>query len=66
LLADLADKIKLDLWRYESPSGASLGKAYRFLMPYLTLEKAWPHQQIVPFDEKEGEDLLSKGIKMYQ
>ncbi len=66
LLADLADKIKLDLWRYESPSGASLGKAYRFLMPYLTREKAWPHQQIVPFDAKEGEDLLSKGTKMYQ
>mgnify|MGYP002132868669 FL=1 len=66
LLADLADKIKLDLWHYESPSGASLGKAFVYLKPYLTKEKGWTHQQIVPFDAKEGEYLLSKGTKMYQ
>ena len=66
LLADLADKIKLDLWRYESPSGASLGKAFAYLKPYLNKEKVWTHQQIVPFDAREGEDLLSKGTKLYQ
>ena len=65
LLADLADKIKLDLWRYESPSGASLGKAFVYLKPYLTKEKGWTHQQIVPFDEKEGEDLVRWGDRTY-
>lgn len=65
LLADLADKIKLDLWRYESPSGASLGKAFAYLKPYLNKEKAWTHQQIVPFDEKEGDDLVRWGDHHY-
>jgi hypothetical protein len=65
LLADLGNKIKVDLWHYESPSGASLQKAYTYLMPYLTREKAWPHQQIVPFDKTEGEDLVRWGDLHY-
>ena len=60
LLADLADKIKVDLWHYESPSGSSLGKAFAYLRPYLIHEKMWPHQQIVPFDEKEGQELVNR------
>ncbi|MFM6913532.1 MAG: alginate lyase family protein, partial [Aquirufa sp.] len=65
LLADLGNKIKVDLWHYESPSGASLQKAYTYLLPYLTREKAWPHQQIVPFDDKEGQDLVRWGDRTY-
>jgi len=66
LLADFARQIQVDLWHYESPSGASLGKAFAYLKPYLAKEKVWTHQQIMPFDEREGEDLLAKGTKMYQ
>ena len=65
LLADFASQINVDLWHYESPSGASLKKAYTYLMPYLTREKAWPHQQIVPFDDKEGQDLVRWGDRTY-
>lgn len=62
LIAGFAEKINVDLWQYQSPSGASLGKAFAFLKPYLNQEKPWPYQQIIPFDKKEAQDL----IKLYR
>jgi hypothetical protein len=64
LIAGFAEKIDVDLWQYQSPSGASLGKAFAYLKPYLKKEKAWPFQQIVPFDEKEAAILFQNAQRL--
>jgi len=64
LLANLADQIQVDLWHYQSPSGASLAKAYAYLKPYLNHEKVWPHQQIIPFHDQEAEYIVQQGNKL--
>ncbi len=61
LLADFAQQIQVDLWNYQSPSGASLAKAFAYLKPYLKHEKLWPYQQIVPFHDNEATYVLQKG-----
>ncbi len=65
LIAGFAEKINVDLWNYQSPSGASLGKAYAYLKPYLIQDKAWPYQQIVPFDKREADELIRSGKNKY-
>ena len=64
ILYGFAEKIDVDLWQYQSPSGASLGKAFAYLKPYLKKEKAWPFQQIIPFDEKEAAILFQNAQRL--
>jgi hypothetical protein len=65
LLASFAEQIQQDLWHYQSPSGASLAKAFHYLKPYLLQEKTWPFPQIVPFHEKEADYVLKQGKKYF-
>tara|TARA_B100000941_G_scaffold289894_1_gene270374 strand:+ start:11800 stop:13074 length:1275 start_codon:yes stop_codon:yes gene_type:complete len=44
--AVLAEKYEIDLWNYQNPKGAGLLTATRYLIPFLTGEKAFPYQQI--------------------
>ena len=66
LLADFAQQIQVDLWNYQSPSGANLRKAFNYLKPYLTHEKVWTSQQIIPFKDDEAKYVLEQGIKMFR
>lgn len=43
-LASLGERVKVDLWTYQTADGRSIRKALDFLTPYL--EKDWPHQQL--------------------
>jgi len=64
LLANFAEQIHEDLWHYQSPSGASLAKAYAYLKPYLNHEKPWLFPQIVPFHDQVAEFIKQLSNKL--
>jgi hypothetical protein len=45
-LADLAEKVGVDLWNYQTPDGRGLRKAIDFLAPYADPAKDWTFEQI--------------------
>ena len=45
-LAVLGKKLDVDLWNFESETGAGIKKAYEFLKPYVLTEKVWDYKQI--------------------
>jgi hypothetical protein len=52
-LATLGDHVGLDLWHFESKDGRSIRRAFEYLLPYATGEKAWVKQQITPFNSED-------------
>ncbi|CNH84986.1 poly(beta-D-mannuronate) lyase [Yersinia massiliensis] len=46
LMAQLADKVHVDLWRYKTPQGSSLTKALDFMAPYSDEQKKWPYRSL--------------------
>jgi hypothetical protein len=65
LIAQMAEKIKIDFWHYTSPSGKSLKKAFDTYSPYISKEKEWTGPQIKDFDFEEGFPLLADGAKEF-
>lgn len=59
-IALMAEEAGTDLWKYKSPSGKSLKKAFDVLHPYLMKEKEWKGEQIKPFEYDEGYFLLAE------
>jgi hypothetical protein len=57
-LAIMADKVGLDLWSFETDDGRGIGKAYKFLDPFVQGNKKWEYKEI-----KSVEDAL-ESIKM--
>jgi hypothetical protein len=49
-LAQIGNYLEIDLWSYESPNGASLKKAFDFLVPFFLKEKEWEYEQIKEFE----------------
>ncbi len=45
-LATMAEKLGIDLWRYESPDGRSIRKALDFLSKHVDTGQKWPYKQI--------------------
>jgi hypothetical protein len=45
-LADLANRVGIDLWHYQGPQGQSILKAVEFMAPYVDSAKKWPYQEI--------------------
>jgi len=60
-IAQMSDKLGIDLWNYTSPSGKSLKKGFQAIQPYLLEEKKWEGQQIKPYNGEESYDLLAEG-----
>lgn len=60
-VAQMAPKVGIDFWNYKSPSGKSLQKAFKELLPYISNEKEWHGQQIKPFEYEEAYSLLELG-----
>lgn len=52
-LADLARRVDVDLWNYQTPDGRGIRKAIDYTLPYVMGEKPWEHSQISPFS-KDG------------
>jgi hypothetical protein len=45
-LAELGDRVGVDLWHYETKDGRSLRKALDYLIPFAFDGVKWPHQQL--------------------
>ena len=54
-IARLSEKVKANLWNYETTDGKGLQKSLQWLIPYLKNEKVWEYKQI---KEKEYDDTL--------
>lgn len=46
LMAQLADKVHIDLWRYQTPNGSGLIKALDFMAPFSDEQKKWPYRSL--------------------
>jgi hypothetical protein len=66
LIAAMAEKVNIDVWNYQSPSGKSLKKGFDFLYPYLTKQKEWTERQIKDFDFEEGYGALIVAGQKYK
>ncbi len=65
MVAEVANKVGLDLWHVTTPSGNSLKKGFDFLMPYITKEKTWTSKQIKEFNMEEAYPLLFQSAYHY-
>jgi hypothetical protein len=50
LLANLGQRVGVDLWNYKTDDGRNLRAAIDYLIPYATGEKTWQHQQLGVLD----------------
>jgi hypothetical protein len=46
VIARIGEHLNEDLWSYESVDGRSMRRGLDFVLPYMTGQKEWPHQQI--------------------
>ncbi len=65
-LANLAEKVGVDLWRYETADGRSIRKAIDFMVPYVKDPyKKWPYEQIKEVSRGGLSSILSQAARVY-
>jgi len=65
-LANLADRVGVDLWHYQTEDGRSIRKALDFVVPYLRdPAKQWPGKQIKGFDRGGYTPLLRQAAAKF-
>ncbi|HLW01027.1 MAG TPA: alginate lyase family protein [Ktedonobacterales bacterium] len=64
-LARLGNKMGMDVWYEQAGNGASLSKAFDFLLPYATAQSIWPYQEIRPYDLSLMTSLLKQAEAAY-
>lgn len=64
-IARLGDKLKADVWHFETADGKSIRKCVDWLMPYLKKEKKWAHEQIKKITYEETLIILKMSAKAY-
>jgi hypothetical protein len=54
-MAELAERVGVDLWEYRGADGRSIAKALDYLTPYLDGERKWPHGRDAAHPAKPAE-----------
>jgi hypothetical protein len=62
----VAEKVNIDLWKYETTDGKNLQKAVDWLIPYLKKEKKWSHKQIKKMTYEDTVDILKLAAIAYK
>ena len=60
-LVKMGQKVGIDLWNVTSQDGRSIKKGYQYMIPYVTGQKEWKHQQIM--NAKSSEEKLIRDLK---
>ena len=45
-LAELGERVRVDLWHYRTPDGRGIRAALEYLYPFAVGAQKWPHQQL--------------------
>lgn len=64
-LAEMGRHVRVDLWRHQSPKGASLEKAIRVIAPYADSAVKWPTPQVRADDPAEMLLPLRRAARAY-
>jgi hypothetical protein len=65
-IAQMSDKIGVDMWHYTTTKGCSVEKGFKALSPYLSKQKEWFGQQIKPYEYMTySPTLLAQGYQIY-
>lgn len=64
-LAQLGDRVGVDLWRYTTADGRSIRRALDWFLPYYTGEKAWEHPQIDAYKKETFAPVLFRAAMIY-
>jgi hypothetical protein len=59
-LAELGERVGVDLWNYSTADGRSLRNGVDYLVPFATGEKLFPYQQITKFDPSALHPILRR------
>lgn len=58
VIAQLAEKINVNIWEYETVNQHSIKKSFMALLPYLTNEQKWTFDEITPYQNEGSYNLL--------
>jgi hypothetical protein len=64
-LAALGERAGVDLWRYTTPDGRSIKKAFEYVLPVLKGERKWEQKQLRGVDPAEYYAELLQGARQY-
>ena len=65
-IAQMADKVGIDLWNVTTSTGKSLKKGFEALRPYICKEKEWEGQQIKEFNYEDSYQLLMEASSHFK
>jgi hypothetical protein len=64
-LAEVGERVGVDLWHYETPDGRSIRKALDYLIPFAVKEKQWPYKQLGGFSGGDLTSCLRRAARAY-
>jgi hypothetical protein len=65
-LAQLGDRLGVDLWRYQTEDGRSIRKTLDYLIPFATGEKKWEKEQLGKMPYGNLAPLLRRAANAYR
>lgn len=64
-LAELGEKVGVELWNFETKDGRRIRKAIEFLASYLDGQKKWTHKQISPLQPAKLFSIMRRANRKY-